>query len=139
LPKVKNVVVIGMFLDMVNVVDNTFEFPLLQNKFIVSFHWSLKNLFVSARDQKKTNLTLNLIVTLQRLLMLIWPSKVESSTSFRAFRIWTFSSTYDTSGPDASTFDPIPQLLFNISSAVIYDHLTWLIILNSGLAHLNIY
>jgi hypothetical protein len=71
LPKVKNVVVIGMFLDMVNVVDNTFEFPLLQNKFIVSFHWSLKNLFVSARDQKKTNLTLNLIVTLQRLLMLI--------------------------------------------------------------------
>jgi hypothetical protein len=39
LPKVKNVVVIGMFLDMVNVVDNTFEFPLLQNKFIVSFHW----------------------------------------------------------------------------------------------------
>jgi hypothetical protein len=43
-----------MFLDIVNAIEKTFEFPLLQKKFYASFQWSLKNLFVYACDQKKT-------------------------------------------------------------------------------------
>jgi hypothetical protein len=53
-----------MFLDMVNVIQKTFQFSLLQMEFYAPFQWSLKNLFVTARVQKKTILILSLIETL---------------------------------------------------------------------------
>jgi len=49
---------VEMFLDLVNVVEKTFEIPLMKNKLSVHSKCPWKSLFVSARDQKKTKCTI---------------------------------------------------------------------------------